>query len=561
MTRRALILALLALAALPLAQGCRKPAPPPSVSAKPSPTPMALSDTLAFTRLGALWMARGDGSDQRLLASPGRGQSFWMPCGAADGGVLAWLSKADGTQDLVHVGLDGRLTALTDIGETAAPPMKSSRLGNAPSVSPDGKSIAYSFNGDLWVMDANGYNAVTLISDGASWAPSFSPDGKHLAYVNGSDGHYDLWVSDLDSRDTYQVSDFEGYTVGRPQWAVNGQRILVTRIRGDESDLVQVLASTDTPLADADVITRDHLSASAVFSTDGTHLLFGSARADSQAWDLYVSDATGAGAKPLTHDGGMNPCWVKAIAPAGLAVAAVAPAKPAAMAAPTPAAAPVPAPVVAAKPAFAPATATAHGLAPQGGPGAQAPSATAPKSPGAVTATSKAPSLAPGNGARPATSTLPVPRVAALTAASPAQPAAGNAPKPAGPAAATSLATPAPAPTQPPLKASPLRLRYRASFDAKDHLTLAALTELKKLSRRVQQYDGEEVKVFGPLDPSPLKGRYSSAELRSKARAQAVAAQIRKQAQLDDARVKALPYSPPAGSGAPNSIQIYVELK
>jgi hypothetical protein len=104
-------------------------------------------------------------------------------------------------------------------------------------------------------------------------------------------------------------------------------------------------------------------------------------------------------------------------------------------------------------------------------------------------------------------------------------------------------------------------LRYRASFDAKDHLTLAALTELKKLSRRVQQYDGEEVKVFGPLDPSPLKGRYSSAELRSKARAQAVAAQIRKQAQLDDARVKALPYSPPAGSGAPNSIQIYVELK
>jgi outer membrane protein OmpA-like peptidoglycan-associated protein len=357
--------------------------------------------------------------------------------------------------------------------------------------------------------------------------------------------------------------------VGRPQWTPNGQRILLTRVRGDESDLVQVLASTDTPLADADVMTRDHLSADAVFNSDGTHLLFSSARGEGGSWELYVSDVTGNNAKALTRAGGLNPSWVKAASPAGIAAslppsAAPKPAAPASAPAAAVATAPsVPAPP--AKPATAPAatSATASVPAKPAAPGSVPAKPAAPAS-AAATAPATAPATA-GVPAKPAAPASAAAAATAPTAAKPASPAAVPA-KPAAPgtpgkptvAAAT---VPAPAPTQPPLKASPLRLRYKASFDGKEQLSPSALADLNKLAHRVEQYAGEEVKVFGPLDTSPLKGKYASAEARSKARAQSVANQIKKQAQLDDSRVKALPYSPPAGSGAPNSIQIYVELK
>jgi len=117
------------------------------------------------------------------------------------------------------------------------------------------------------------------------------------------------------------------------------------------------------------------------------------------------------------------------------------------------------------------------------------------------------------------------------------------------------------APTQPPLKAAPLRLRYLASFDSKDKLSPAGLANLRKLAQRVTEYSSEQVSVFGPLDNSPLRGHYASAEARSKARAQAVATELSKEAKIPAPQVRAQPYSPPSAGGLPNSIQIYVELK
>ncbi|HTB34428.1 MAG TPA: DPP IV N-terminal domain-containing protein [bacterium] len=580
--KRTLSRVALALALLPWAGACRKAAPPPPPVVHPTPTPMPLSDNLVYTHSGQLWMARADGSPARVLAVPGQGQAYWLPVGASDGGVLAWLSKADGSQNLVHVGLDGSVQPLTDIGVPALPDMKNVRLGNAPSVSPDGKRIAYGFNGDLWIMDANGYNAETLISDGASYAPAFSPDGKQIAYVNGRRGHYDLWISDLSSHDTYQVTDFEGYSVGRPQWLPNGQRVMMTRVRGDESDLVQVLAATDTPLADSDVLTKDHLSAGAVISPSGIHLLFSSARASapgqdgvSPLWDIFLADVTGNNAKRLSTDGGIAPAWINPAAPGAAAGAAAnlplaqssaPPARPAApSAAPfAPPPAPMAPPAVNAQP---PAPAQPQSpMAPP--PRPQAPAQGAGQAPAANPALPPRPPQ-PGQAPMAGGAALPPKPAAPGMPGGQAPAASGQAPmaRPAAPATGTAAqgvaAAPSAqaAPTQPPLKAAPLRLRYQASFDAKDKLSPAGLANLRKLAQRVTEYSSEQVSVFGPLDSSPLRGHYASPEARSKARAQAVATELAKQAKFPPSRVKPLPYSPPASGGMPNSIQIYVELK
>ena len=536
--------------------GCKKTVEQQPVVVKPTPTPVPVGEVLGYTRAGALWVASSTGDQQRVLSAPGKGQSLWFPSTAPDGShFLAWMARPDGTQDVVRVELNGRLTLLTDIGVQSKPAMKNLRLGNAPAYSPDGKRIAYSFNGDLWIMDASGYNSETLISDGASWSPAFSPDGKRIAYVNGNHGKLDLWVADLESRDTYQVSDFAAYTVGRPQWTNDGRRILLTRCQGDESDLVQLLADTETPLADADVLTRDKASSSGVFSPNGAHMALSSARGDdSSVWNIYSMDATGGNVKQLTKDGGLSPAWLKPSTATAMVFDAGA-------SRPTPiAAAPTAVPTqVAAAPASKPAV-----------PAPAAPVAAAPAAPASVpTAVAAVPAkpvaAAAAVPAKPATAAP-----AAPVAAAPAKPAA---PAPAAPAAAVpakpmaSKPAPAaissiPAPTQPPANAAPLRLRYKAAFDATNALAPAGLADLKKLAPRVKQYASEQVTIIGPLDSSPLKGKFASGEARSLARAKTIATSLAKLAGIDATKIKSQPYSPPsAAGGASNSIQIYVELK
>jgi outer membrane protein OmpA-like peptidoglycan-associated protein len=498
------------------------------------------TDVIAFTRMGQLWATNWDGSQSRILSAPGRGKAYWFPAAAPDGSCfVAWLSRPDGTQDVVRVELSGRVTQLTDIGETAQPPMKNVRLGNGPTVSPDGKRVAYSFNGNLWIMDANGDNAETLISDGASWSPSFSPNGKTLAYVNGTRGKYDLWITDLESRDTWQVTDLAAYSVGHPRWDKEGKYIVLTRSQGDESDVVQVLATADAPLADADVLTKDKASAGAVFSPSFNRLLFSSERGTQARWVLVSSDPTGTDQKNLGEDTALSPAWLRP----GSSTAAVfdasasrptpvapKPAPTVAMALPTPmptAAAPKPAPTVAvAQPTPAPIAATKP--------------VTAAGQPMAA--------VKPLSGAA-----KPLTAVAQAQPKPTPQPAAQ--PTPAG-------VKPAAAPTQPPLKAAPLRLRYKASFNNDDSLSPAGLADLRKLAPRVRQYESAKVQVIGPLDQTPLRGKYASQEARSKARAQSIANALAKDAGLEGGKVQAQPYSPATmGAGATNSIQIYVEMK
>ncbi len=163
--------------------GCGWFAKPPqvAVAATPIPTPVPATDVLAYIRSGQFWVMRWNGSEAKPLVASAQ-QSFWFPSPAISGThFLAWLSRPDGSQNVVRVDIDGSVTELTNFEERALPQMKNLRLANAPVYTPDGTKITYSFNGNIWIMDANGMNPETLISDGNSWSPSWSPDGKQLA--------------------------------------------------------------------------------------------------------------------------------------------------------------------------------------------------------------------------------------------------------------------------------------------------------------------------------------------------------------------------------------------
>ncbi|GAC1379894.1 MAG: S41 family peptidase [Ginsengibacter sp.] len=64
-----------------------------------------------------------------------------------------------------------------------------------PAISPDGKSIAFGYKGDIYRVDANGGVAVPLtINDSHEMMPVWSHDGKFIAFASDRYGNFDVFV-------------------------------------------------------------------------------------------------------------------------------------------------------------------------------------------------------------------------------------------------------------------------------------------------------------------------------------------------------------------------------
>ncbi len=64
-----------------------------------------------------------------------------------------------------------------------------------PAISPDGQTIAFSYKGDLWTVNANGGQAHQLTTNPAYDAyPVWSPDGQRIAFASSRQGSMDVYV-------------------------------------------------------------------------------------------------------------------------------------------------------------------------------------------------------------------------------------------------------------------------------------------------------------------------------------------------------------------------------
>lgn len=95
-----------------------------------------------------------------------------------------------------------------------------------PTLSPDGRTIAFIAIGDLWTVPVTGGTPTNLTKDHAmDTDPSWSPDGSRIAYSSDKGGGLpQLWIRDLKTGRDRQLTDVDTQPLGAA-WSPDGTRI------------------------------------------------------------------------------------------------------------------------------------------------------------------------------------------------------------------------------------------------------------------------------------------------------------------------------------------------
>jgi tricorn protease len=144
---------------------------------------------------------------------------------------------------LFFLGVFGPAQAQVAPSSPAAPDRgpEAIRFARMPDISPDGKSIAFSYMGDIWIVDSSGGMARMLTSHEAhETSPAFSPDGKWLAFSSNRHGGYDLFVVPVQGGRPRRLT-FDSAAEMANGWTPDGKRILFTSRRGTSFPSVSVL--------------------------------------------------------------------------------------------------------------------------------------------------------------------------------------------------------------------------------------------------------------------------------------------------------------------------------
>ncbi len=116
-----------------------------------------------------------------------------------------------------------------------------------PAPSPDGTTIVFSFEGDLWSVAASGGRASRLTAmSGDETHPRFSPDGRHIAFSARQDGNASVYVMESTGGDIRRLTWHDRSNLVN-SWSWDSQHVRFSSDRYNYIDAYEVTITGNTP--------------------------------------------------------------------------------------------------------------------------------------------------------------------------------------------------------------------------------------------------------------------------------------------------------------------------
>jgi Tol biopolymer transport system component/DNA-binding winged helix-turn-helix (wHTH) protein len=245
-----------------------------------------------------IWVTPAAGGDAARVLSE-RGRVVSTPQWSSDGRSVIYASNRSGHPALWRASLDTP-DSIVQIGEAGSPAWD-------PAVSRRGYRMAYERvmrSLSIWQMDlspAADKRPSILISSTSDTdqgpAPQFSPDGKKLAYMSDRSGTMEIWISNRDGSNAFQLTAVGG--AGTPRWSPDSESIVFDANATNGSKIVAINVRGGAPR----ILTQDSFhSVCPSWSRDGQWIYFASPRGGN--WQVWKVAAAGGTPAQVTRQGG-----------------------------------------------------------------------------------------------------------------------------------------------------------------------------------------------------------------------------------------------------------------
>ncbi|HLZ98923.1 MAG TPA: hypothetical protein VKP66_13370 [Steroidobacteraceae bacterium] len=191
------------------------------------------NDLIAFTGISpggenTVWIIKPDGSGAHSLSIRGLSNQVFYPSWYPDGKQIAAMDARDMAIKRIDLS-SGVAVAITD---------KEKVLSGMPSVSPDGKWIAFAgqenkgqqydqSRNSLWLVDEVGAMHTVESNPAQGRAPTWSPSGERLAFEStrgSAAGVYSIFIVNRDGTGLVQVTD-RALNADHPVWSPDGLQL------------------------------------------------------------------------------------------------------------------------------------------------------------------------------------------------------------------------------------------------------------------------------------------------------------------------------------------------
>ena len=159
-----------------------------------------------------------------------------------------------------------------------------------PSISPDGSMVVFSYQGDLFLVSANGGKAKQLTSHVAhDYYPVWSHDSKTIAFSSNRHGNFDVFITDVEGKTPQRLTHFSTNDIPT-DFTIDNKKVIFSSNRLDHPKSVQFPYGRLNEMYQVDLVGGKELQLLTIpgekmkYSSDGNQIIFQNVKGYENEW-------------------------------------------------------------------------------------------------------------------------------------------------------------------------------------------------------------------------------------------------------------------------------------